>query len=192
MLNGHDFGSDYNFDDSLGQFYVAAFVIWTFCIVGGLLLLWKHRNSVAVRIRRFNLLASAVIVIHIYVSLIFLVYPLNGAFTCGIEFWVMNTILPFGIALFQGELCRISRSFDIYQISLLTAFLASNIQLLSIYEEQEYLAKSASLGEKKRRFRYTPRAAYLYWKQLSTIQKTTLGIAIAGAVQVCLRSKDNK
>jgi hypothetical protein len=30
------------------------------------------------------------------------VYPLNGLFTCGWEFWIMGIWLPFGMALFQG------------------------------------------------------------------------------------------
>lgn len=101
MLYGHDFGPDLNMD-ALGIFYICFMVIWSLIIAAGLIALWIFRNNVAIRIRRFDLLACAIIVIHIYLCHVLVVYPMNGAFVCGLEFWVMSTILPFGIALFQG------------------------------------------------------------------------------------------
>lgn len=62
--------------------------------------------------------------------------------------------------------------------------LASNVQLLSLYEEQDYLANALYLGEKKRHFKFSPRGFLLYWRQLNTTKKTTLGIVIGLIAQV--------
>ena len=101
MLNGHDFGPEHNLD-ALGIFYLCFMVIWTIIVGVGLAALWIFRNHLAIRIRRFWLLASAIVVIQAYLCHVLVVYPMNGSFHCALEFWVMSTILPFGIALFQG------------------------------------------------------------------------------------------
>ena len=109
-LKGHDFGPDHNMD-ALGIFYLSFLAIWTLIICAGLAALWVFRNNVAIRIRRFGLLASAIVIIHIYLCHVIVVYPLNGSFKCGLEFWVMSTILPFGIALFQGTFAGFGYAF---------------------------------------------------------------------------------
>lgn len=106
MGHGHDFGPP--FVDGVGAFYIILACLWTALVVGGLVMLHGQRHSVAIRIRNFPLLASSIVMIHVYVLAVLLVYPLNGAFKCGGEFWIMSTILPFGFALFQGWWCPAS------------------------------------------------------------------------------------
>lgn len=89
-------------DDAVGQFYITFTVIWTLFICGSLIWLYSLRNSVAVRIRNFWLIASAVLMLNLYEITVFIRYPMGDLFTCTAEYWIMSTILPLGIALFQG------------------------------------------------------------------------------------------
>ena len=86
----------------VGQFYIIFSIIWTLFICGSLIWLYSLRNSVAVRIRNFWLVASAVLVLNIYEITVFMRFPLGDLFTCSAEYWIMSIILPLGIALFQG------------------------------------------------------------------------------------------
>ncbi len=112
MLNGHD-GGDPNWD-ALGIFYMTFAAVWTLVIAAGLACLYLRRDNVAIRIRNFWLIVSSVVVLQLYLWAVLMVYVMNGLFTCGLEFWVMSTILPFGIALFQGERdpCPAASSWD--------------------------------------------------------------------------------
>jgi hypothetical protein len=90
--------------DTLGIFYIVFAGVYTAFIAAGLVSLFFLRNTHAVRIRSFPVICGAVLSLHFYLLLILLVYPLNGLFKCGWEFWIMNILLPFGIALFQGTI----------------------------------------------------------------------------------------
>lgn len=90
--------------DTLGFFYIGFAAAYTVIVLSGLLALFHCRQSHAVRIRSFPVICGTVLSLHIYLLLILLVYPLNGLFTCGWEFWIMSILLPLGMALFQGSL----------------------------------------------------------------------------------------
>lgn len=98
---GHDWG-DPNLDP-LAVFYIVFAVVYTISVLLGLIWLWKLRHTTAVRLRNFWSIFAAVVIIHIYTVWVILVYPLNGLFKCGEEFWVMSVLLPLGMALFQGK-----------------------------------------------------------------------------------------
>ena len=89
-------------DDAVGLFYIIFTIIWTLFICGSLIWLYSLRNSVAVRIRNFWLVASAVLVLNLYEIAVLVRYPFGDLFTCSAEYWIMSTVLPLGIALFQG------------------------------------------------------------------------------------------
>ena len=88
--------------DSLGYGYIAIAIAYTFIVLAGMIALFQLRKTHAVRIRSFPVICGTVIPLHIYLLLILLVYPLNGLFSCGWEFWIMSILLPLGMALFQG------------------------------------------------------------------------------------------
>src|SRR5690348_18043821 len=88
--------------DVLALFYIGFASIYTVFILTGLVVLFKLRHTHAVRIRSFTVICGAVLPLHAYLLLILLVYPLNGLFKCGWEFWIMSILLPLGMALFQG------------------------------------------------------------------------------------------
>lgn len=98
--DGHDWGHP-NFDGP-AVFYISFAAIYTAIVLMGLYALFRLRKTHAVRIRSFSVICAAVLCLHMYLILILLVYPLNGLFKCGMEFWIMSILLPLGIALFQG------------------------------------------------------------------------------------------
>ena len=89
--------------DAVGKGYIAILIIWSLAVLGGLYLLHMHRHLPFIRMRNVQLTIAAVLTIHVYLSLVFLVYPLNGSFPCNAEYWIMGIYLPFGIALFQAQ-----------------------------------------------------------------------------------------
>jgi hypothetical protein len=95
--------------DALGFLYVVAAIVYTIVLAGELYLLNRQRTVFAVRIRSLKIVFSAVSVLHVYLVLVLLVYPLNGLFPCSAEFWVMSVFLPSGMAFFQGMTLDLSR-----------------------------------------------------------------------------------
>lgn len=89
-------------NDPVGQFYIIFTIIWTLFICGSLIWLYSLRQSVAVRIRNFWLIAATVVVINIYEITVLVRFPLGHLFTCSAEYWIMSMILPLGMALFQS------------------------------------------------------------------------------------------
>ena len=81
-------------------FYVACYQVWT---------LRKHP---IIKMRNSGLAIVSLHILHVYMFMVWLVYPLNGAFPCSIEFWVMSLYLPIGFGLFQAanqQLCVVSQ-----------------------------------------------------------------------------------
>jgi uncharacterized membrane protein YgdD (TMEM256/DUF423 family) len=100
--DGHDWGRPNV--DRLGIFFISFAVIYTAIVLAGLYAVFRVRNTHAVRIRSFSVTSATVLTLHAYLVLILIAYPLNGLYKCGYEFWIMNILLPLGIALFQGML----------------------------------------------------------------------------------------
>jgi hypothetical protein len=98
--DGHDWGKPRI--DTVAIFYIAFALIHTVVVLVGLYVLSLLRRTTAVRLRSFRTICTTVLTLHIYLVLILISYPLNGIYKCGAEFWVMSTLLPFGMALFQG------------------------------------------------------------------------------------------
>ncbi|KAI9695433.1 MAG: hypothetical protein M1820_008618 [Bogoriella megaspora] len=93
--------------DGLGVFFICFVTFYTLVIAAGLVGLIVKRNSVAVRIRGLKLTIASIFSLHIYTAVILCVYPENGVFKCGGEFWVMGIFFPLGLALFQAANMRL-------------------------------------------------------------------------------------
>ena len=89
--------------DSLGQLYISFTILWTLLIASGIAFLLTNRKVPTLRMRNLPLGIAAVCTLHVYWCLSMLAYVLNGLFPCGLEYWVMSTFLPFGIALYQAN-----------------------------------------------------------------------------------------
>ncbi|KAI4233367.1 MAG: hypothetical protein L6R40_007092 [Gallowayella cf. fulva] len=115
---GHDFASNYNLD-GWGILQIIVDVVYTLLLLVLCGILWTQRNHPIIRMRKIPMAIAAVLVLHVYLFLVLIVYPLNGHFPCNAEFWIMSIYLPFGMGLFQAQnqqLLLISRG----QQSLLT------------------------------------------------------------------------
>lgn len=99
---GHDMQNRINLD-RLGQLYLAFTATWTALILCGIAFLIRNRKLPFLRIRRLPLGILAVCTLHVYWCLCMLAYVLNGYFACSMEYWVMSTYLPIGIALYQAS-----------------------------------------------------------------------------------------
>ncbi|KAH0550887.1 hypothetical protein GP486_007748 [Trichoglossum hirsutum] len=89
--------------DAVGKGYIGILIVWSLVVFAGLYVLHINRRKPFIRMRNTRLTIAAVLTIHVYLSLVFLVYPLNGSFPCDAEYWIMSIYLPFGIALFQAQ-----------------------------------------------------------------------------------------
>lgn len=99
---GHNWADAENFD-GYGISLIAVVVLYSIFFYAACIFLWLQRDNSAIRMRKIALALLSILVLHVYLVLVFLVYPLNGAFPCSLEFWVMSIYLPIGIGLFQAQ-----------------------------------------------------------------------------------------
>ncbi|KAJ3455611.1 hypothetical protein MRS44_017093 [Fusarium solani] len=120
--------------DALGIFWMVFTFAWTFMLAGGMYFLWRRRNMPLLRIRGLPLSFTAIILLHLYWGAVQTAYVWFPLVTPQVEYWVMSTYLPFGIALFH----------------------ASNSRFLHIAKTQKELF-AASSHEKPRRAKSGPK-----------------------------------
>lgn len=161
---GYDLGPQVNFD-GLGKAYLAIAVVWSVIVLAGVTFLILLRNLTFIRIRNVTLSTAAVLTIHVYLVLVFLVYVLNGRYPCSFEYWIMSTYFPIGIALFQAQ----------------------NVLLLDVSGLQKRLMKEplrrSSLARPQRR----GLAGWLArWREMNLIQRTYFCIVVGIVTEVCL------
>ncbi|KAF4983967.1 hypothetical protein FZEAL_759 [Fusarium zealandicum] len=92
--------------DGLGVFWIVFTFAWSFVLAGGMYFLWRRRDMPLLRIRGLPLSFSAIISLHLYWAAVetgYIYFPLA---TPEVEFWIMSTYLPFGIALFHAANSR--------------------------------------------------------------------------------------
>ena len=112
---GHDWSYAENLD-GYGISLIVFIVLYSIFFYAACAFLWLQRNNPAIRMRKIPLALLSLLVLHVYLFLVFLVYPLNGYFPCGVEFWIMSIYLPIGIGLFQAQnqqLLIVSREQDL-------------------------------------------------------------------------------
>ncbi|KAF6219532.1 hypothetical protein HO133_004001 [Letharia lupina] len=99
---GHDWAETENLD-GYGISLIVVIVLYSIFFYAACIFLWLQRNNPAIRMRKIPLALLSILVLHVYLVIIFVIYPLNGTFPCGLEFWVMSMYLPIGIGLFQAQ-----------------------------------------------------------------------------------------
>ncbi|KAI9726347.1 MAG: hypothetical protein M1828_001621 [Chrysothrix sp. TS-e1954] len=150
------------FHSTVVDVYVTFIIIYTFSLLAGLALLWKHRGSSAVRIRGYPTIAITVLCLHVYVAAIFIVYPIGSGYECNTEFWYMNVLFPFGLAVFQGASAR----------------------LFAVSKLQQDVFVSNRWSEKKLPFAWNIQGLKAWYKQRNFAQRTYLWIYVMMGVQV--------
>lgn len=104
--------------DAAGIVFVVTAIIYTMVLVVELTLLYNRRSAFCIRIRGLEIVFASVSMLHVYLVLVLLVYPLNGQWPCSAEFWVMSIFLPSGMAVFQGASSEIDNSIQLIFDSL--------------------------------------------------------------------------
>jgi hypothetical protein len=88
---------------ALGYIYITAALCHTAGVIILLLVLWHYKTTNSIRLRCFGNIVLTISLLQVFSIFVLLAYPLNGLYKCGVEFWVMSTMLPFSMALFQGK-----------------------------------------------------------------------------------------
>jgi hypothetical protein len=92
--------------DALGIFWITFALSWTFVVAGGMLFLWRRRDMPILRIRGLPLSFLAITLLHLYWGAVQTGYVWFPLATPQIEYWIMSTYLPCGIALFHASNSR--------------------------------------------------------------------------------------
>ncbi|KAH7128448.1 hypothetical protein B0J11DRAFT_271401 [Dendryphion nanum] len=148
--------------DSAGVTYVALSIVYTLIVSAELYLLYLHRETFCIRIRSIRVVFAAVSMLHVYLVIVLLVYPLNGQWPCSAEFWVMSVFLPSGMAFFQ----------------------ACNAKVLTAYESQRRLQRNFLEGARKKRLSYTPRGLFKAWLSLDAALKVYYGTIVGLIISI--------
>ena len=98
---GHNYGAEIL--DGYGISNIVVAVVYSVLFYAACIFLWLYRHHPMVQKRNVPLLLISLLTLHVYLFMIMVVYTLNGAFPCQVEFWCMNLYLPIGIGLFQAQ-----------------------------------------------------------------------------------------
>ncbi|KAH7324648.1 putative GPCR GprK-type [Stachybotrys elegans] len=92
--------------DGVGIFWMIWGGVWTIALITGMTYLWTNRHMPLLRIRGLPLSFAAVILLHMYWTGVQYGYVYGPLMSAGVEYWIMNIWLPFGIALFHASNSR--------------------------------------------------------------------------------------
>ncbi len=165
---GHNWGTE-NLD-GYGISQIVVMVTYTIFLYTACAYLWFRRHHPIIKMRKIGLALLSILILHVYMFMVFMVYPLNGAFPCSVEFWIMSIYLPLGIGLFQAQ----------------------NQQLLIVSREQDQLLRNEQLYKP-----LYPRAGFklcgpkywlwrlkLWWRGITTQSKYEGFVVVGMIVQV--------
>jgi len=161
---GHNWGP-FIFDD-LARVYLTIICLSTACVASGLYGVIYNRKLPFIRMRKVPLLCASVVILHVYLVMIFLVYMLNGTFSCRAEYWIMSIYLPIGVALFQ--------------LQNMVLFSQSLLQEELVWNEHEHTVTRARALRIKTRFAYLIERV----KQMTAYAKTQNCAVVGLVVQV--------
>ena len=85
---GHNWGPE-NLD-GYGITQIVVAVIYSVLFYAACVYVWMHRDHPVIKMRKINLALLSILILHVYLFMVFMVYPINGAFPCGVEFWSMS------------------------------------------------------------------------------------------------------
>ncbi|KAL0938601.1 uncharacterized protein CTRU02_205211 [Colletotrichum truncatum] len=96
--------------DQIGRFYIAFCATWTALVIAGMVFCWVNRNSPVLKWRGLPLSFTAITCLHMYWILAQITYPVGGTMPVvlayDIQYFVMGTWFPLGIALFHASNSR--------------------------------------------------------------------------------------
>ena len=160
---GHDFTHRFNLD-GLGKFYIIVTAVWTTILAGGITFLLSNQQLAILRIRKVWLSIIAILTLHVYWCFCMLAYVLNGYFPCQLEFWIMSTFLPWGIAFYQVANTRL-----LYYATLQKKIVTSS----GVQSERKAVVGGRALHK-----------LWTKWTLYDAMTRTMIGLGVGLAVQV--------
>ncbi len=160
---GHDLTHRFNID-GLGKLYIIVTAVWTTVLAGGITFLLSNQHLAILRVRKVWLSVIAISTLHVYWCLAMLAYVLNGYFPCQLEFWIMSTFLPWGIAFYQVVNTRL-----LYYATLQKKIVTSS----GVQSERKEVAGRRGLLK-----------LWTKWKLYDVMTRTLIGLGCGLAVQV--------
>lgn len=99
--------------DRVGIFYISFCATWTTLVAAGLAFCWYNRHLPILRVRGLPLAFGAVIFLHLYWIMAQITYPIGATMPIviayDVQYFVMGTWFPLGIALFHASNLRFLR-----------------------------------------------------------------------------------
>ena len=152
--------------DGYGISMIAFAVLYSLVFYSACAYVWSLRKHPILKMRKIGLAVVSLLILHVYLFVVFMAYPINGAFPCSVEYWIMSIYLPIGLGLFQAQ----------------------NQQLLLVSRGQERLRQMDEmyrpLGTGRRGLRRLLFRFKLWWNDVSTQGKYEGFVAIGIAIQV--------
>ena len=164
---GHNWGAE-NLD-GYGISQITFAVVYSIAFHVACLYVWTLRKHPIIKMRKIGLAIISLQILHVYMFMVFMVYPLNGAFPCSVEYWVMSLYLPIGFGLFQAanqQLCLVSQG---------------QIKLTLSGDTPSYKPMPTGRGPKKLVSRFK-----LWWADVSSQGRYEGFVAVGIALQVSL------
>ncbi|KJZ74273.1 hypothetical protein HIM_06279 [Hirsutella minnesotensis 3608] len=96
--------------DRIGVFFISFCATWTTFVIAGMVFCWINRRNPILKLRGLPLSFGAIILLHTYWIIAQIVYPIGGTMpiviACDVQYFVMGTYFPLGVALFLASNCR--------------------------------------------------------------------------------------
>jgi hypothetical protein len=159
---GHDYLTASRLDRA-GVTYISICSIWTLLLIVGLTIFLCHRKVDFIRMRNPLLVSSGLLLIHVYLCLVLLLYPLNASYGCDAGFWVMSVYFPLGITVWH----------------------TANIQVLNLSSLQGKLAVICCSQNAEKHQRHI--GGWKAWlQQTSIVTRTSIAVVLCSCLQVGL------
>jgi fatty acid desaturase len=99
--------------DRVGVFYISFCATWTTLVIAGMAFCWYNRHLPILRVRGLPLAFGAVTFLHLYWIMAQITYPVGATMPIviayDVQYFVMGTWFPLGIALFHASNLRFLR-----------------------------------------------------------------------------------
>lgn len=99
--------------DRVGIFFVTFAAAWTALVFSGMVFCLWNRHIPALRVRSLPLAFGGILLLHLYWCMAQIVYPIGGSMPIvvaySVQYFVMGTWFPLGIALFHAANLRFLR-----------------------------------------------------------------------------------
>ncbi|KAF3005161.1 hypothetical protein E8E13_010565 [Curvularia kusanoi] len=119
--------------DRVGIFFVTFAAVWTTLVASGMVFCLWNRHIPALRVRSLPLAFSGIVLLHLYWCMAQIVYPIGRSMPVviayDVQYWIMGTWFPLGIALFH----------------------AANIRFLRVAELQKQFEENSPIASEKMR-----------------------------------------